>query len=305
MKFGDIFCGAGGFSEGLEQAGHECVFVVDNWDKAIETHRQNHPNSKHILSDIIDFDGIPYRGKIDLLVGSPPCQAFSTANQNPNLIEGVFLVNEFLRVLVEIQPKYWVLENIPPLKKHLKVLQASLLPNKRILNSADFGVAQERRRLFAGYFPKPIQTHSKVGVKTLTGDILKSWIGWADVLNIGYNYPVELVTNVGESLYRYHKLNVGHPPKKPSATLNTACPPRIYKVKDRKKVRALTLEEMQIIQGFCPDYKLIGDRAKLIGNSVCPPVARAIGEALLREQNGEATSIPPSPEGKGILEEFL
>lgn len=278
MKVLDLFCGAGGFSEGFRQAGFEIAYAVDSWDKALIAHRKNHPDTVHILADVGDIDGSIFKGKIDMVIGSPPCQEFSQANQNPDPEKGLEMVKHFLRIKDEIEPKYWIMENVPLIDNYLN---GGIFPVKKILNSADWGVPQIRSRLFAGWFGVPRPTHAEHSNQTLDGDPLKSWVGWDEALGLSYDIPVHLVPNVGESLYKNGEKNFGRPPGRPSHCLNTAAGPRIYTADRKKKLGYLSIEQCAILMGFPGSYIFTGDRQKQVGNAVCPPVARALAEATL------------------------
>ena len=77
LKIVDLFCGAGGFSEGFRQAGFDIILGVDNWDIALQTFEHNH-FCKSTKLDVRDIHSLP---KCDVIIGSPPCQSFSNANQ--------------------------------------------------------------------------------------------------------------------------------------------------------------------------------------------------------------------------------
>lgn len=78
MKVIDLFCGAGGFSEGFKQAGFQVVLAVDLWETALKSHLLNHPECEHWLADIERLDPSRLIGfEADVIIGSPPCTNFS------------------------------------------------------------------------------------------------------------------------------------------------------------------------------------------------------------------------------------
>ena len=91
--------------------------------------------------DIKDFDGIPYKNKIDVVIGSPPCRSFSLANIS-NKKEDSSLINEFMRIVKEIEPKIWIWENVKGAKKAVKEGYI------HIWKGTDFGMLQNRERMF-------------------------------------------------------------------------------------------------------------------------------------------------------------
>jgi DNA (cytosine-5)-methyltransferase 1 len=162
----DLFCGAGGLSLGLEQAGFDVALGVDLDGHHVATHERNFPYGKSLCTSIVDLDGKQIREaigtdrEIDLLAGGPPCQGFSFMGLRDLKDPRNSLIDHYVRIALEIRPKAFVMENVPGLmagdtrsilEKVIKVLQANdynvTLP-VRILNAADFGVPQQRRRLF-------------------------------------------------------------------------------------------------------------------------------------------------------------
>ena len=175
FKILDLFCGCGGFSLGFEQAGFKVKYAIDNWEKCKETFEYNHPNTKFILSDIKDINPEDFKD-IDIVIGSPPCQQFSIANKNPDPDKGMELIIEFLRFIKEINPKYWIMENVPNVLRYLKwrIIDFNI-PRILILNSANYGVPQKRKRCFAGNYIVPKATHSKLGGINLFGESIERW----------------------------------------------------------------------------------------------------------------------------------
>lgn len=170
----DLFCGAGGLSEGFRQMGFKVAWALDNWGPAVETHIKNHPDTESIKEDIekIDPTTLP---KVDVIVGGPPCTEFSYAKRGGkgDLAEGMRLVTHFLNFVHMLKPKYWIMENVPRLLQTLprevdpsdfgfKDSGVLTIPKRMILNSADYGAPQKRLRLISGDYPLPRQTHFEV-----------------------------------------------------------------------------------------------------------------------------------------------
>ncbi|NEU59209.1 DNA cytosine methyltransferase [Halorussus sp. MSC15.2] len=164
----DLFCGGGGLSEGFRQAGVEITHAVDIDEGACETHRLNHPETEVIEADVCDIEPEDLPSDIDLLIGSPPCSEFSWAKQGGggDIDEGMRLVKRFLYFVAELDPDYWVMENVPRLDNYLPEhveyadipwldREGSLDLEKHILDGDDYGTPQRRSRLFSGQFPCP------------------------------------------------------------------------------------------------------------------------------------------------------
>ncbi len=164
----DLFCGAGGLSEGLEQAGHKIILASDSNPHMCETYLSNNPKTKVIQTDINKSDDVEIllenieselRGRtLKILAGGPPCQGFSTAGKwNPNDVRNslLFKTLDFVRAL---EPEYVLLENVPGIRsiqkgKLLESLIESLKAEEYttqiyILKAEQFGVPQRRRRVF-------------------------------------------------------------------------------------------------------------------------------------------------------------
>ena len=163
----DLFAGAGGLSLGFEQAGFDIAAAVEIDPIHAAIHEFNFPRTTTICKSVIDTSGAEIRQlakldrrDIDVVCGGAPCQGFSLMGKRALDDPRNSLVFHFLRIVTELQPKYFVLENVKGLTigKHQQLLQEIvetfakigykvLLPY-RVLNAADFGVPQDRRRLF-------------------------------------------------------------------------------------------------------------------------------------------------------------
>lgn len=201
IKFIDLFCGCGGWTEGFTQLGYKCVYAVDFWQPAAKTHSLNHPGiedderAKDVLSSEVfgRIKDLLKSGNADILIGSPPCTQFSFSNRggNGNTAEGMILVRRYLEAVDYVQNKLkkkdfpWVLENVPRVKDFLqkecideknglyrlnyidrpKVFYTIHIPKTAILNAADYGSAQKRQRFFCGNFLIPEPTHISPDIK--------------------------------------------------------------------------------------------------------------------------------------------
>jgi DNA (cytosine-5)-methyltransferase 1 len=190
----DLFCGAGGLSEGLTQAGFNVAFASDIHKTYVETYRYNHPNTVVYTDDIRNLTNAQVLdlckvepGELDLLAGGPPCQGFSInapVRTMTDLRNHLFV--EFLRIAETLSPKFVVIENVPgivSLEKGavVKDIYSSLRgigyrTNHMILYAAHYGVPQMRWRTFfiasklqgiKSRFPPP--THYAKGFPNFTG----------------------------------------------------------------------------------------------------------------------------------------
>lgn len=182
MRVADFFCGAGGFSEGFRQAGFTTVFAVDKWAPAVNTHHANHPYSNTILDDVERISLLPdeeFHSLVpdtEIIIGSPPCVAFSNSNKSGKGDKslGIKLLESYLRIVARKKFRtgsilqYWILENVPNIEKYIKSFYTAsdlglsgdftlqvLHENSGVYNSKNFGVAQNRKRFLCGQFPSP------------------------------------------------------------------------------------------------------------------------------------------------------
>jgi DNA (cytosine-5)-methyltransferase 1 len=160
INFIDIFCGAGGLSFSFKKRNHNLKLAVDIDPISIKTLKTNFPqSSKNIINeDIIKLikqrKSDIFKNKIDLLMGGPPCQGFSTANRQ-NILNDPRneLYNYFLEFAKKINPKFILIENVVGIKTRANDILTKLdgigyQADFRILQAYDFGVPQNRRRVF-------------------------------------------------------------------------------------------------------------------------------------------------------------
>ncbi len=120
----DLFAGAGGLSLGFSQTQkYEVKVAFENSPYMQETYRKNHPNTE-VRGDvcIADYDEIKRKyGEIDVVIGGPPCQGFSNANRQKNhaISQNNMLVKQYLRAILELKPKAFVMENVSMLKSEV------------------------------------------------------------------------------------------------------------------------------------------------------------------------------------------
>ncbi len=182
----DLFCGPGGFATGFEWAGFSTVFGLDVHPPSLSTYERNHPNAEVLLADIRDVapEQIPTANSPDarvVLSAGVPCEGFSMSNRNRTKFtdERNFLFVEFLRFAEALNPDVLLVENVANLARHdggffAQEIEAGMADlgyatTSRILDAANFGVPQRRRRLmFVGFksgrsFRWPDPTHGVGG----------------------------------------------------------------------------------------------------------------------------------------------
>lgn len=296
MRCVDLFAGAGGFSEGARQAGAKILWAGNHWPAAVEYHTINHPETAHACQDLqqADWAQVPAH---DLLLASPSCQGFTKARGKDrprhdaarSTAWAVISCAEYHRppvVVVENVPEFqqWVL--FPAWAQALQALGYSL--SMHVLDSADFEVPQNRLRLFI------VATRSKAGL--VLGFEKKphksAQIDWG----AGKWSPIDKPGRSASTLQRikngraqfggrfllpyYSSALTGRCPSRPIGTITTI---ERYAAVDGQKMRMLTVDEYRRAMGFPAGYVLPEKKrlaVHLLGNAVCPPVARDLIEKI-------------------------
>lgn len=158
----DLFAGAGGISEGFRQAGFRVLGGVDHDPDAAATYRLNFPEAQTIVGDVrrtgVHESVLDLGRAADVLVGGPPCQAFSQVRNHCRIIDDPrnFLYTEFVSVLRAVRPKAFLMENVTGMDQmgvRAQIAEDLALGGEyavrpQVLDAADFGVPQTRKRLF-------------------------------------------------------------------------------------------------------------------------------------------------------------
>lgn len=198
QTFIDLFCGCGGFSLGFERAGFQCLAALDFNKEAIATYSANFAHVPQVLNeDITAFTPSELAARlgtksVDVIIGGPPCQGFSTARQRDGANHGERLKEdprrhlflEFLKYVQFFQPKVFVIENVPGIRTassgiyFARVQNAARALGYRVLakveDCVELGLPQKRRRqLFIGtrndlpdYFPSEILPAPRARLET-------------------------------------------------------------------------------------------------------------------------------------------
>ena len=153
----DLFCGAGGLSLGLKHAGFHPLIAMDRDPSAARTYSRNFPDTKVITEDVRTINWSVFKGKVDLVAGGPPCQPFSVAGDQKAASDVRDMIPEFVRAVSEICPQSFLMENVAGLvsKRHEEYFQSKILDliklgyyvDFKVLDAADYGVPQSRRRV--------------------------------------------------------------------------------------------------------------------------------------------------------------
>lgn len=321
LKYIDLFSGAGGFSLGFDRSGFQNIFSVDIQKDFCKTYKANFPSHTLIEEDITKLSNekiisLTHDNQVDVVIGGPPCQGFSIAgNIGRKFIDDPRnrLFQEFVRVVKVTNPKYFVMENVARLYTHNKHLTRKEIIadfNKlgytvecKILNSADYGVPQVRKRvIFIGsrvtqtiLFPEISHTeHTTVEDALRNLPKLKSGEVSTMLNHKAMNHTQQMLDKMafikdGEGrekipenlrpksgdVRKYIKYNSS----KPSITVTGD----MRKVFHPWQNRALTVRELARLQTFPDDFEFKSTsiaQQQQVGNAVPPLMAEAIAKTI-------------------------
>lgn len=301
----EICAGAGGQALGLEQAGFEHVALVEYEQEYCECLRRNRPKWNVICQDVHLFDGKPYCGKIDLLSGGVPCPPFSVAGKQLGSKDERDLFPEMLRLVGEIQPKVVMIENVRGLMSSTfdqyrhSILTALIKLGYRahiqLLNASDYGVPQLRPRVIiigvsekledTFIYPFPRKKDTRTVGETLYDIMGKN--GWEGA-KIWKEKAKDIAPTVVGGSKKHGGADLG-PTRARQAWAELGIDGRGVAdeppAKDFVGMPRLTPRMIARIQGFPDDWDF-GDRktkaCRMIGNAFPPPVARAVGENIIK-----------------------
>ena len=318
FNFVDLFCGAGGMTQGMKQVGLTPVASVEINPFASKTHINNFPECRHYSGDIEEFDPEDWLKKsgspeVHLVIGGPPCQGFSVAGRrDPNDARNR-LFRQFVRVVSELKPWYFVMENVPGILTMQKgAVKAAILeafaeagyPNASIavLEAASYGVPQLRARAIfianrfglPNPYPKPqLMPTEYRPIESAISDLP----AFEPIPEINHEWTrhsaayMERLAQVppGGSLYpTFLDAFKRQYPGLPSMTIKenhggTHIHPHLNRV--------ISAREMARLQTFPDSFLFAGPMKKAmwqIGNAVPPRLAEAIGQALTPSLNAIA-----------------
>ena len=298
---------------GFERAGFVHTASYEIMEGAAEVLRAARPNWKIFGGSAGDVRGVKwaaYRGRVDVLHGGPPCQPFSNAGRQQGAGDVRDMIPEFVRAVKAIRPRAFVCENVSGLATKrfhnyvhetiFKPLQRFYVIHQFILDAADYGVPQTRRRVFfvgfaseddAARFEPPAATHAHeksknfshnlpdtMGVREALGLPLIGVDGLSPTLRSGLTGPrhTTSVLSSVSALKLWSKLGVW-----PNGVAVDRAAASAYVAKNG--AFRLSLPDCLVLQGFPEDWpvrKPVYFALGLIGNSVAPPMAYNLALAV-------------------------
>jgi DNA (cytosine-5)-methyltransferase 1 len=301
MRAIDLFAGAGGFSTGATMAGCRVVWAANHWQAAVTVHAANHPHTQHICQDLHQarWCDVPAH---DLLLASPCCQGHSRArgkeSGNPQHDASRSTAWAVVSAAEFHKPAFCVVENVPEFlnwalypawKSAFEALGYSLSVN--VLDAAHHGVPQHRERMFIvlSRSRSAMQLKFEQRPMVAASSFIDFTAGrWQPVNKPGRACAtLERVAN-GRSVHGHRFISSyygnergGRSLDRPIGTITTR---DRHAVIDGERMRMITVQEARAAMGFPVDYALPENQRTamhMLGNAVCPPVARDVIAAIL------------------------
>jgi DNA (cytosine-5)-methyltransferase 1 len=328
----DLFCGCGGLTAGLKQAGFLVIGAIDLDPLAIESYKLNHRKTAIWEKDIRNVTVAEVAealhlqtGELDLLAGCPPCQGFSslrTLNGSRGIRDdSKDLVFEFLRFVRVLRPKAVMMENVPGLARdrRMRVLSKALRSlgysvQHRVLDAADFGVPQRRRRLIllagqSGMIPFGETVPDRVTVRDAIHALPKPGKSGDPLHDVNENRKAEIIELIAqiprdggsrsqlpdEWQLPCHQDCDGFKDiygrmawDEVAPTITSGCVnPSKGRFLHPREDRCITLREAALLQSFPLDYRLSLRRgkfeaARMIGNALPPEFIRRHAKSVIQ-----------------------
>ena len=324
MKVISLFSGCGGLDLGFERAGFE-IPVANEYDKTIwATYKANHPKTQLIEGDIRHIQEINFPDEIDGIIGKPPCQSWSEAGALRGIDDARGqLFFDYIRILKSKQPKFFLAENVSGMlaNRHSQAVQNLLKMfdecgydvSLTLVNAKNYGVAQERKRVFYIGFRKDLNIKfqfpqgstaddkHKLTLKDVMADLQKTAVpasekNYANPQAINNNeYFTGSFSTIFMSRNRVKAWNEQGFTVQASGRQCQLHPqaPKMVKYGENEfrfvtgqehLYRRMTVREVARLQGFPDNFKLIyqkiDDGYKMIGNAVPVQLAYEIAVAI-------------------------
>jgi DNA (cytosine-5)-methyltransferase 1 len=330
----DLFSGPGGLSLGLKRAGYRILANVEINRDAMETYTSHDADATHYNADVREISFEKFKGIVDVVVGGPPCQPFSIGGLRKAQADKRDMIPEFIRCLKECQPAAFIMENVPGLiQKRTRpyfdwalsqLSNCGFRLNWAVLNSADYGIPQKRKRLFvigsrSMQLRFPIATH---GPGTRKKHLSAFDVIGSEPIGEAPNCPVKFARfpDLRPSPYAGHIYNGGGRPIDPDGpchtilasaggykthwfdTLNIAPEYHAHLKAGGKPregevsgARRMSVEESALVQTFPQGMRFAGRKSSQytqVGDAVPPDLAFVVGRSIFFQLNGRASMLP-------------
>ncbi len=307
-KVVSLFSGCGGSDAGVIAAGFEVVMANDILPYARDVYLANHAATDYVLGDVAKVEKFP---AAELLVGCYPCQGFSQGGVRDPSKKINTLYLEFARALQAIRPKAFIVENVSGMVRknfsHLlddqfKVFsEAGYRVKSQVLNAVDFGVAQERKRIFiVGVrddfdieyeFPLPTHGEGKAAKHVTIRNAISDLPEWPEgefyARDFHWYYLSRDRRRDWEQPSKTIVANPRHMPLHPMSPALKKLEHNVWRFETDSPARRFSYREAARLQGFARNFVFpdterasLDMRYKVAGNAVPPPLFEAVARAL-------------------------
>lgn len=303
-----LFSGCGGSDAGIIKAGFDVVMANDILPYAKEVYQANHPETDYLIQDISSIESFP---NAELLVGCYPCQGFSQGGVREPSRKINKLYVEFARALNIIKPKAFIVENVSGMVRanfeHLLKDQISIFQSigytvkAKILNSAEYGVAQERKRIFivgirndinSEYiFPSPTHGPTRQAPYKTIREAISDLPEWPEgefyARDFHWYYMSRDRRRDWDQPSKTIVANPRHMPLHPLSPQLKKKEHNIWEFETDGRARRFSFREAARLQGFIedlifPDTKAgsLNMKYTVVGNAVPPPLFESVAKSL-------------------------
>ncbi|WP_141400400.1 DNA cytosine methyltransferase [Magnetospirillum sp. 15-1] len=315
----DLYSGVGGWSLGLRLAGIDVIASYEYWGPANETNFKNNSHQAQTV-DIrrLSFEDLPT--DIDVVVGSPPCTQFSFSNRGGggDIADGLEDIKRFLAIVDHLKPRVWAMENVP---RVAKIIEAELEEGGKldafrhlgcvthIVDMAEYGLPQRRRRCIAGNFDIDLLEDYRAAAQPRTLGEIVAALSSDPIVDplFGLSIPrSDLTDHVAEDALSEEEVRINCANKTTHTVYNampfpdpldrsvrtiTATCTRVSResiviqaAEPEGAFRRLTLRERASLQGFPVTFQFYGanygQKLRMIGNAVPPAFSYLMGHVL-------------------------
>lgn len=293
MKVVDLFCGCGGLSLGFQKAGFDVVAAYDKWKAALGVYQLNfdHIAEELDLADVDNSVAVIRHFELDMIIGGPPCQDFSSAGKRDEEGGRGDLTINYAQIICGVRPQWFVMENVALITKTQKLVEAKKLfkqagygLSEHVLDASYCGVPQKRKRFFLiGRLGETDGFMSAVINESLASKPMTMRDYFGNSLGIEYYYrhprsytrrgifsidePSPTIRGVNRPMPGGYSIHANDP------------------VKSKDGIRPLTTQERSYIQTFPTDFKFAGSKTdveQMIGNAVPVNLAKFVATSIIK-----------------------